>query len=427
MKQIDILLITYQRSYLLEKVLKSIYERTNYPHRIIVVDNASTDNTKDILKRQQKIGAIYKYIEMPSNGGQIAALNEGMKYVESEMFVTTQDDLLPPDLKPCWLERIKHLLEGNPDYGAICMRIQRTSRLEIDESKDLIDTHKSMPSVFRIQWKKDFLTERPFGRLKHWESHSYAERMKEKKKKMAMATHLYSDHLGFLLENKGYRKDFIDYYTYSPERVKQGEEKPYPDIDPKTNEPIKINHNYDTREQEKREKRESEAGKATDHSSRHTQKQRDLLVKWCVGHGIDVGCGPRKIHPDAIGIDLFNQPGVDMPGISGDDLWMFENESLDYVVASHSLEHFADTKKTLKEWDRVLKKGGTLGIIVPDGELRPKTITEQAHKVALTKAVLGQLIKRFLNYKIIELRNMPEVEGEKAQKCILAVIKKRNE
>ena len=110
MKQIDILLITYQRSYLLEKVLKSIYERTNYPHRIIVVDNASTDNTKDILKRQQKIGAIYKYIEMPSNGGQIAALNEGMKYVESEMFVTTQDDLLPPDLKPCWLKRIKHLL-----------------------------------------------------------------------------------------------------------------------------------------------------------------------------------------------------------------------------------------------------------------------------------------------------------------------------
>ena len=73
-----------------------------------------------------------------------------------------------------------------------------------------------------------------------------------------MATHLYSDHLGFLLDNKGYREGFTDYFTYSPEKVKQGEAKPYPDIDPKTNEPIKINHGYDTREQQRREDREEE-------------------------------------------------------------------------------------------------------------------------------------------------------------------------
>ena len=61
---------------------------------------------------------------------------------------------------------------------------------------------------------------------------------------------------------------------------------------------------------------------------------------------------------------------------------------------------------------------------MPDGELRPKTILESSHKVALTKPVLGQLLKRFLGYKILELRNMTEIEGRNAQQSILAVAKK---
>ena len=66
-----------------------------------------------------------------------------------------------------------------------------------------------------------------------------------------------------------------------------------------------------------------------------------------------------------------------------------------------------------------------MGIIVPDGELRPKSILSEGHKVALTKSVMSYLFRRFLGYKIIELRNMPEVQGENDQKCILAIVQKR--
>jgi SAM-dependent methyltransferase len=38
----------------------------------------------------------------------------------------------------------------------------------------------------------------------------------------------------------------------------------------------------------------------------------------------------------------------------------------DFLVASHCLEHCANTLKTVKEWLRVVKKGGVLLIIVPD-------------------------------------------------------------
>ena len=363
-KPIDILLVTYQRVHFLKRTIDEIYKRTFYPYRLIVIDNASTDGTKDYLKHCKKIGKISEHIFLPQNIGQPKALNEGFKLVESEVFVTTQDDLIPPNLRPCWLERLVHLFNKYyPDYGAICMRIQRTARLEIDEDRELIDTIKSMPSVFRIQKRSDLaqLGDRPFGRLRHWESHTFANTMKKLKKKYAMATYLYANHIGFMPENKGYVKGFKDYFTYSPERVKQGEQKPYPDIDPETNIPVKINHPYDEREQQRREKRMKEKGVPTEKWTKQCEGQRSLLAKYCQGRGIDVGCGYKKVHPDAIGIDLFPFPGVDIVGISGDDLWMFRDEELDYVMACHSLEHFSDTKKTLKEWDRVLKEAGYWG------------------------------------------------------------------
>lgn len=42
------------------------------------------------------------------------------------------------------------------------------------------------------------------------------------------------------------------------------------------------------------------------------------------------------------------------------------NNTYDFVLASHVLEHVANPLKAVKEWKRVLKKGGALLIIVPD-------------------------------------------------------------
>ena len=356
---IDIILVTYQRLHFLKRTLEAINDRTFYPYRLIVVDNNSTDGTQKYLKRQNKIGRVQECIFLSENLGLPEALNKGFELVRSDLFITTQDDLIPPDLRPCWLERLVHLFNKYyPDYGSICMRIQRTRRLEWNEEDDIIENKKSMPAVFRIQKKSDLekLGNRPFGKLRHWESHTFARTMRQLKKKFGMATHLYANHLGFMSENKGYPKGFTDYFTYSKERVKQGEDKPYPDIDPKTNIPIKINHPVDREEQRKREQYLKDAGAPWKRNLLRKQSQRDLLSKYCKGKGIDVGCNRRKIHPDAIGIDLYPWEGVDIVG-DGTDLWMFADEDLDYIVSCHFLEHCVDTKKVLKEWDRVLKKG----------------------------------------------------------------------
>ena len=423
---IDILLVAYKRLNFLKETIDKISERTFYPHRVWVISQAANPDEAHYLKHVKKVGKIWEHIFLPDNVGQPAALNEGFKRVQSKVFVTTQDDIIPPDLRPCWLERLVHLINKYEDYGAICMRIQRTARLEIDETKELIDTVKSMPSVFRIQRKDEMPKERPFGRLKHWESQAYAEMMQSMKKKYAMATNLYANHTGYMFDNKGYKEGDADYFTYSKERVKQGEEKPYPEIDPKTNIPVKVKHPYDIREQNDRDQIRIDSGYSNNRSSKNKQVQRDLLKKYCIGKGIDIGCGQKKICEEAIGVDLFQYDtgSVDMVGISSDDLWIFNNNELDYIVSSHCLEHSVDTKKTLKEWDRVLKLGGIIGMIVPDGEKRAKTIIEDGHKVAFTKQTLDCLMKRFLKYKRIELRNMTEIPHGNAQRSILAVYKK---
>uniref|UniRef100_A0A914YCV9 Methyltransferase type 11 domain-containing protein n=1 Tax=Panagrolaimus superbus TaxID=310955 RepID=A0A914YCV9_9BILA len=52
---------------------------------------------------------------------------------------------------------------------------------------------------------------------------------------------------------------------------------------------------------------------------------------------------------------------------SGDNL-PFTNNSLDYVINSHVIEHFYDPIKAIKEWLRVVKKGGYVLMIIPHKE-----------------------------------------------------------
>lgn len=66
---------------------------------------------------------------------------------------------------------------------------------------------------------------------------------------------------------------------------------------------------------------------------------------------------------------------------SGDDL-PFKDNSIDFVISSHVIEHFYDPIKTIKEWWRVVRPGGYVYIIAPHKERtfdrdRPRTTLEE--------------------------------------------------
>lgn len=63
---------------------------------------------------------------------------------------------------------------------------------------------------------------------------------------------------------------------------------------------------------------------------------------------------------------------------SGDNL-PFKDNTVDFVISSHVIEHFYDPVKTIKEWLRVTKPGGFVYIVAPHKERtfdapRPRTL-----------------------------------------------------
>lgn len=87
--------------------------------------------------------------------------------------------------------------------------------------------------------------------------------------------------------------------------------------------------------------------------------------KYMSGIGIDIGYKGMELSsentpilPNATGIDL------DTPGYDGINL-PYPDKSLDFVFASHVLEHIEHPLFSLKEWFRVLKIGGYMILMVP--------------------------------------------------------------
>ncbi len=115
-------------------------------------------------------------------------------------------------------------------------------------------------------------------------------------------------------------------------------------------------------------------------------KIRWELVRYTVGRGLDLGCGPNKPFAHFIGVDncadtaMFNIPIK--PDVHVDDcskLSLFGSASVDFVFSSHLLEHIADYRSALKEWWRVIKPNGFLILYLPHKDFYPNIGKEGAN------------------------------------------------
>ena len=52
--------------------------------------------------------------------------------------------------------------------------------------------------------------------------------------------------------------------------------------------------------------------------------------------------------------------------MDGSNLNQIRNETYDFILSAHNLEHYANPLKAIREWKRVLKKGGYMVVTTPD-------------------------------------------------------------
>lgn len=83
---------TYNRAYLLERLYLSLIKQTNHSFIWLVVDDGSTDNTKELVERfinENKIRIEYYY---QNNKGKMQAHNVGVEKCRTELFLCVDSD-----------------------------------------------------------------------------------------------------------------------------------------------------------------------------------------------------------------------------------------------------------------------------------------------------------------------------------------------
>lgn len=96
--RLAVIMPAYNAGHYIEKAVRSILEQSYRDLRLIVVDDGSTDDTAQILRRMQRQDERLRPISVP-NGGPALARNRGLDALEPGteyvMFADADDELLP--------------------------------------------------------------------------------------------------------------------------------------------------------------------------------------------------------------------------------------------------------------------------------------------------------------------------------------------
>jgi predicted SAM-dependent methyltransferase len=92
-------------------------------------------------------------------------------------------------------------------------------------------------------------------------------------------------------------------------------------------------------------------------------------------NGVNVGCGDRKVNKyllctDAHGNDWEIDSNHTYSSFSQFKCWAqdlpFKENSIDYIIALHILEHLQNPMKVVIDWLSMVKPGGGIGLVLPD-------------------------------------------------------------
>jgi len=112
---VSVVIPTYNRAYCLETTLRSVFEQTHQDFEILLVDDGSTDDTGDLIRRLYPDEPRLRYLPKP-NGGVASARNYGLQRIRGDFVALLDSDDL---WKPWKLEVQLACLNQFPKAGMI--------------------------------------------------------------------------------------------------------------------------------------------------------------------------------------------------------------------------------------------------------------------------------------------------------------------
>jgi glycosyltransferase involved in cell wall biosynthesis len=135
---VSVVIATYNRAYILRQALDSVLAQTCRDFEILIVDDGSSDNTREIVEsfRSDRI----RFIRHDRNRGVSAAWNTAIKNAKGSLIAFLDSDDL---WKPNYLERQVNFLSAHPEVAVVFCDT------EIQGSSPMIPSLISVMRVFR--------------------------------------------------------------------------------------------------------------------------------------------------------------------------------------------------------------------------------------------------------------------------------------
>ncbi len=109
---------------------------------------------------------------------------------------------------------------------------------------------------------------------------------------------------------------------------------------------------------------------------------------------LDIGCGPLKKVPWAIGIDRVKSEGTDVVHDLTRYPWPFPDDTFDHLIVSHIAEHMPDLEAFCRELHRISKSGASIRIVCPHHS-NPDAFVDPTHV-------------RYMAYRSFDFFSQPE-------------------
>ena len=111
---VDIIVPCFRYAHFLRACVESVLRQSGADLRVLIIDDASPDNTAEIAKELVRSDSRVDYRRHTSNQGLITTANEGIAWAKADyMLLLSADDYLLPGA----LSRSIDLMEGHPSVG----------------------------------------------------------------------------------------------------------------------------------------------------------------------------------------------------------------------------------------------------------------------------------------------------------------------
>jgi glycosyltransferase involved in cell wall biosynthesis len=153
MPSVDVIVPNYQYGHLLSSCIESALNQNVPDLRVLVIDNASTDDSLSVARSFAVRDHRIKVIEHPCNLGHTTSFNEGIDWATADyLMILCADDLLAPGA----LARALTIMEARPE---VCFAYGKEVVCS-DRVRDSSDCRPPEPVTWRVSDGREYIKQR---------------------------------------------------------------------------------------------------------------------------------------------------------------------------------------------------------------------------------------------------------------------------